>query len=248
MVTMNDIAERAGVSRPTVSVVLNERHKDLGIAEETRLKVLAVAQELGYRRNELARAVKTGKSRTLGFLAGTLHLEYAARCFSGMVDAAEDRGFSIQRFRINDEGSNHSAIVRCVEHRLAGVVVYDPDSRLDFDEMKREFETHNLPVVMLDFKSSLTWGGGVSSDDELGARQAVEHLASLGHERIVFFGGIENFGTGIPRSAGYRQAMKNAGLENRVHIVWTNWQANLELQLLGELMTGPNPPTAIICG
>jgi DNA-binding LacI/PurR family transcriptional regulator len=248
MVTMNDIAERAGVSRPTVSVVLNERHEDIGIAEETRLKVLAVAEELGYRRNELARAVKTGKSRTLGFLAGTVHMEYAARCFSGMLDAAEDRGYSIQRFRISEDSLDTKSIVRCVEHRLAGVVVYDPDSRLPFDVMRQEFEAHNLPAVLLDFKTPHDWGTTVASDDEMGARQAVEHLAALGHKRIVFSGGIENTGTAIPRLAGFNKAMLDCGLYNHKRVVWTNWSLEREAQLIDQLMAETTPPTAILCG
>jgi LacI family transcriptional regulator len=248
MVTMSDIAERAGVSRPTVSVVLNERHEDIGIAKETRLKVLAVAEELGYRRNELARAVKTGKSRTLGFLAGTVHMEYAARCFSGMLDAAEDHGYSIQRFRISEDSVDKKSIVRCVEHRLAGIVVYDPDSRLPFDAMKQEFEAHNLPAVLLDFKTPQKWGMTVASDDEMGARQAVEHLAALGHKRIVFFGGIENSGTFIPRLAGFNKAMLDCGLYNHKRVIWTNWQLDREADLLIQLMAETTPPTAILCG
>lgn len=249
MVTMGDIAERAGVSRPTVSVILNERHGEIGIAEDTRRKVLAAAEELGYRRNELARAVKTGKSLTIGFLAATTTLEYTSRFFSGAVDAAEDRNYSIQRFRIHEEDAkqDRKTIVRCVEHRLAGVVVYDPNLALPLGEMRREFEAHTLPTVLLDYKTPQTWGIGVASDDESGAEQAVQHLVEMGHRRILFCGGVENVGASVPRLAGYERAMRQCGLGDSVRAIWTNWHFYEQTPQLLSLMAEPAPPTAVFC-
>ncbi len=244
---MSDIAERAGVSRPTVSVVLNERHNAIGIADDTRRKVLAVAEELGYRRNELARAVKTGKSRTFGFLAGAAHLEYSARFFSGMLDEAEDRGFSVQRFRLG-ENQDRKAIARCVEHRLAGVVVHDPDATLPFETMRREFDQHNVPAVLLDTKKPGDWGVQVAADEADGAAQAVRYLVDLGHQNIVFLGGVENTGSAIPRLAGYRAAMEEAGFKKRTRAVWTDWILEVEETRLRDLMRENDPPTAILCG
>ena len=246
MVTMGDIAERAGVSRPTVSVILNERHSEIGIAEHTRRKVLAAAEELGYRRNELARAVKTGKSLTIGFLAGSTHLEYVSRLFSGALDGAEDRGYSLQRFRIGEESHNRKAVVRCVEHRLAGVIVCDPDFSLPLDFMQREFERHSLPTLMLDFKPSLPWGIGIASDDELGIQQAVQHLADLGHRRIAFCGAVEKHGSSASRLIGYQKAMRRCGMSEHMRILWEEGYGEQE-ERMRAVMSEAARPTALVC-
>ena len=246
-VTMSDIAERAGVSRPTVSIVLNGRHQAIGIAEDTRERVLQAARDLGYRRNALARAVKTGRSLTLGFLAGDADIEYSSRAFSGILDEAEEQNYTVKRFRLHDRPDDASVIERCSEHRLDGVIVNDTGLGVATDVIRREFEVQRVPVVWLDPKGPQNWGVQVRPDDETGTVNAVQHLVELGHRRIAFIGGIENVGTGVPRLRGFLQGMTNAGLDTSL-VRWTNWNHQGTLSALAEVMALPAHPTAILCG
>jgi DNA-binding LacI/PurR family transcriptional regulator len=246
-VTMSDIAARANVSRPTVSIVLNDRHETVGIAPKTRDLVLQVAQEMGYRRNALARAVKTGRSMTLAYLAGDADIEYSALAFSGAMDEAAECDYSIKRFRLYDRPEDNKIIERCSEHRVDGVIVNDTGLAVASDLIRREFEQQDVPVVWLDIKDPQPMGVQIFSDDEHGMREAVEHLVQLGHRRLAYIGGIEGVGTSIPRLNGFKQGLKNAGLKSSL-TCWTNWVASRIFEVTDEIMTRSAPPTAILCG
>ena len=246
-VTMSDIAEKAGVSRPTVSIVLNGRHQTIGIAQETCERVLQAARDLGYRRNALARAVKTGRSLTLGFLAGDADIEYSSRAFSGILDEAEERDYTVKRFRLHDRPDDANVIERCSEHRLDGVIVNDTGLGVATDLIRREFRDQRVPVVWLDPKGPQHWGVQVRPDDEAGTAAAVQHLVELEHQRIAFIGGIENVGTGVPRVQGFTRAMREADLDASL-VRWTQWQYENIITVLDELLALPAPPTALLCG
>ena len=246
-VTMSDIAQRAGVSRPTVSIVLNDRHETVGIAPETRERVLLAARELGYRRNALARAVKTGRSQTLGFLAGDADLEYSSAAFSGILDCADEKNYTVKRFRLYDRPEDEAIIERCSEHRLDGVIVNDTGLARNVELIRREFGGRGVPVVWLDPKGPQDWGIQVRPNDEDGAVEAIRTLVAVGHKRIAFVGGIEGVGTGVPRYNGFKRGMEEAALATDL-VRWTQWQDKLILQSLDELLAYPSPPTAFLCG
>ena len=246
-VTMSDIARRAKVSRPTVSIVLNERHEAIGIAEETRERVLQAARDLGYRRNALALAVKTGRSLTLAFLAGDADIEYSSRAFSGILDEAEEKNYTVKRFRLHDRPEDDKVIERCSEHRVDGVIVNDTGLAVATERIRREFAAQGVPVVWLDPKRPQTWGVQVRPLDEQGMAAAVALLAELGHHRIAFIGGIEGMGTGVPRVQGFVHGMEEAALDASL-VRWTNWENERTLTVLDEIMALPSPPTALVCG
>ncbi|RYX84128.1 LacI family transcriptional regulator [bacterium] len=246
-ITMSDIAQRAGVSRPTVSIILNDRHETVGIAAETRERVLLAARELGYRRNALARAVKTGRSQTLGFLAGDADLEYSSAAFSGILDSADEKNYTVKRFRLYDRPEDEAIIERCSEHRMDGIIVNDTGLARNVELIRREFGGRGVPVVWLDPKGPQDWGVQVRPNDEDGTVEAVRYLISNGHKRIAFVGGIEGVGTGVPRFKGFKRAMEEADLPYDL-VRWTQWQSQPILDTPADLMSQPEPPTAILCG
>ncbi len=246
-ITMSDIAERAGVSRPTVSIVLNDRSEAIGITSATRERVLAAARELGYRRNALARAVKTGRSLTLGFLAGDADIEYSSRAFSGILDEADERNYTVKRFRLYDRPEDQAIIERCSEHRLDGIIVNDTGLARNVGLIRHEFEARGVPVVWLDPKGPQDWGVQVRPADEDGAVEAIRHLAGLGHRHIAFVGGIEGVGTGIPRFQGFQRGLEAAGLRAGL-VRWTQWHTNAILLATDELLAQSPSPTAFLCG
>lgn len=244
---MSDIAQRAGVSRPTVSIVLNDRHETVGIAAETRERVLLAARELGYRRNALARAVKTGRSFTLGFLAGDADLEYSSRAFSGILDEADEKNYTVKRFRLYDRPEDQAIIERCSEHRLDGIIVNDTGLARNVELIRREFEGRGVPIVWLDPKGPQDWGIQVRPNDEGGMVETVHHLTELGHKRIAFVGGIEGVGTGVPRLKGFQRGMDEAGLATDL-VRWTHWNSQLIQEAVDDLLGESSPPTAFLCG
>ena len=104
MVTMNDIAQVCGVSRAVVSLVLNGREKEVGIAAQTRDRILSTAETLGYCRNELARAMVTGRNHVVAVIVcGDPDLEFTQRIIRGALDAASRQNFSVKLFQPHPE-------------------------------------------------------------------------------------------------------------------------------------------------
>jgi DNA-binding LacI/PurR family transcriptional regulator len=207
MVTMRDISVRAGVSRSTVSFVLNGKHTLMGVNEETRQRVLQTAEELGYRRNELARAVVTGKNRVLGFVvnAGFVDSEVVARILTGIQDEAEANRYSIQMIRLSGD-NNLEIIRRCVELRPTGVAgIAIPDAALEL--LRLEMSRFQIPIAVIDSVPPFEGSTRILSDDLLGCALAIEHLASLGHRRIAYIGGRPDSVVGQLRKEGYYRAM-----------------------------------------
>jgi LacI family transcriptional regulator len=247
MITMNDIAEKAGVSRSTVSFVLNKRYQGVYVSDDTRERVTAAARALGYRRNELARAIVTGKNRVLGFLVCSPESEVVARMLAGALDEAEEQSYFIKVLRLRNNVIDSETIDRCVELRLAGVIVlYLNEERLD--ELHIEMERYNIPVATLDDSLPHPWGVRVISDDVHGCRMAIEHLLELGHRKIGLISGRPDSGISILRERGYHQIMGEAGLQVPPHYVaYGFWSVEKTEAVVTELLSAPDRPTALIC-
>jgi DNA-binding LacI/PurR family transcriptional regulator len=211
MLKMSDIASHAGVSPTTVSFVLNGRHDTLRISEKTRNKVLEAAEELGYRSNQLARAMRTGNTKMLGILGGYPAEEQVGKMLAGALEAADDQGYTLKMLRLHALGSNARQVIRRIsELRLMGMLaLHLPDAVLD--ELFKEASEYDTPVVLLDGRCENPDIAQVVSDDEGGITAGVEFLASLGHKRIAFIGGGVSV-LGKTRRAAFEAALTTRGL------------------------------------
>jgi LacI family transcriptional regulator len=185
---MSDIALKAGVSRTAVSHVLSERQQEnVRVSDTTRQRILDVANELGYRPNQVARAVASGKTHTIGYLVSEPRYEPYWNIIVGSLTAAEELGFTLKVLPVSSRGVSESDLTarirRITELRLSGWIVrVNGDKSLIFDEAN----SVRIPVVTVDEGVPQPFGARVTSDDTLGVRSAIEHLTHLGHRRIGF--------------------------------------------------------------
>jgi LacI family transcriptional regulator len=203
MVTMRDIAEKAGVSRATVSLVLNGKDAAVGIAADTRRRVREVAAELGYRPNQIARAMVTKRNQVLVYLVPDPTAEVSARIMGGVLREADAAGYFVKVLPYSAP-LNQRVIEQCVELRPTGVVslyVYGDALAL----LREELTRYRIPAAVVD--SSLPMEGGIRvfSDDTDGMRQIFAHLTELGHRRIAFVAGTEVSGAARLRETAYRE-------------------------------------------
>lgn len=219
MITMSDIASRAGVSRTAVSAVLNGGSlENVRLAVETRRRILQAAEELGYRRNQLARAVALGKTGMIGYLVDEPRYEPYGKIMVGALEAAEELGFTLKLLSV----SGHTLAERvrqCTELRLSGLVArVAGDKHLLFEEANHA----RIPVVTVDEGIPHPFGTRITSDDAPGIGNVLEHLTQLGHRKIGFIGsgfpGLyptpENTGDiGTAREELFRRAMAERKLE-----------------------------------
>jgi len=208
MVTIKDISKKCGVSPSTVSKALNG-YDDIG--EETAQMIRAVAQELGYRPNAAALALKTNRSNNLGVLfvdamrSGLAH-DYFSLILNSFKDEAERRGYDITFISQNIGGAKMSYYEHSNYRRCDGVVI----ASVDFtDPAVLELVNSEIPTVTIDhvFDSRTA----ILSDNVQGARDLVCHAHAMGHRRIAFIHG-ELTSVTTKRLPGFHKACAELGI------------------------------------
>jgi LacI family transcriptional regulator, galactose operon repressor len=211
--TSNDVATLAGVSRTTVSFVLNDR-VDVKIPEETRRRVKDAARQLGYHPHASARRLAGGQSHVIALVLRQSPEQVAgdavlAETLRGLAAAARTGGFRVmvEPFALDDHAATYTALLRA--QHADGLVVSGP--RVD-DPSLEELVRDGFPIVIQGALRDLP-APSVDVDNVAGARGAVEHLISLGHRRIACITNAPLVYTAAQeRLEGYRQAMAAAGL------------------------------------
>lgn len=205
------VARRAGVSRSTVSVVLNDR-TSIAIAPETRQRVLDAARELGYVPSAAARQLASGQARTIGLVisyAENLKVDaFVPQALYSLNEAAHRRGFRVLIEALEDvtRPDAYHAMVR--GKQIDGLIVLNPrDDDPDLPTLIDE----GYPVIVIGHVAD---GPRVDVDNVGAARSATEHLIRLGRQRIahVPYAPLAHHSSAM-RLAGWRDAMTAAGLD-----------------------------------
>ncbi len=212
MATMKEIARAANVSQPTVSVVLNNKTSSVRISEKTRAKVLSMAEKLGYRRNEVARSMKTGKTNTVGFISA-LPTSYTMEVVAGIAKVLNANGYLLKIFMPDNPslGSRLEAVRKCVEQRVDGVICHSMTDEL-YEETYGELKGHGIPLVVVDSCHPFDHCISIMTDDRKGARMATDYLVGLGHRRIGMLLSNTSHYFVQSRFAGYQEALEASGI------------------------------------
>ncbi len=201
MVSVTDVAARAGVSVGTVSNVMNHPDK---VAERTRERVLAAIDDLGFVRNDAARHLRDGRSTSIGLIV----LDVRNPFFTDIARGAEDRaalaGLSVLLANSDENLARENSYLDLFEqHRVHGVLI----SPLSDNTAKlRVLRDRGIPAVLVDWAATDVSFSSVSVDDVAGGRLAVEHLIAQNRRHIAFLGGPLNLRQVADRLQGARQA------------------------------------------
>jgi DNA-binding LacI/PurR family transcriptional regulator len=242
--TIDDIARRAGVSKGAVSFALNGRP---GVSSETRRRVQAIAAELGWQPNSLARALSDGRPDVLGLVvdrpARTLGLEpFFMQLISGMEATLSEASVGLL-LQMTEDHEAEIAIYRkwWGQHRVAGVFVVDLRAT---DPRIAALEELRLPAVVIGGPEGTGGLPAVWSDDAGAIAVAVEHLAGLGHRRIARVAGPRELRhTGV-RTAATRETATRLGVECRT--VYADYSGEGGEQATLALLREDERPTAIM--
>jgi LacI family transcriptional regulator len=210
---MTDIAAKAGTSVAAVSVTLNgAKSRTLRVGNETRMRIMQAAEELGYRRNPLAGALVTGRTQVIGLMlpslvAYTEHDPFFSLLTTGVNACAAMHSYNVMLYAAvaEDEGARAA---KMIDRRIDGLVLVDPP---DQTPIYKEARGQSIPVVSIICRpedSEMT----VNSDDFVGATLAVRHLVELGHRRIAHLVGNPSILTSEPRLQGYLSVLASAGV------------------------------------
>lgn len=253
-ITIEDVAETAGVSRQTVSRVLNDR---ADVAEATRARVQAAMQELGYSPSLAAQSLPQQQTNIMGlvipysptYLFSDPHL---LGFICGVDQVAHRRGYNLLLSTAQDDGSTGladtyglSAFKRLIRSRYVdGAIVVET---LNSREGIVTLQQRGYPVVILGYGTDVPQPYAVHSDDRGGARLAIMHLLSLGHQRIgIISGGQQTLAAMEERLAGCRQALNDHGLTlDPTMVAYGDLTPESGAAAAAQLFEHPTPPTAI---
>jgi DNA-binding LacI/PurR family transcriptional regulator len=242
-VTINDIADRAGVSKGAVSYALNGRP---GLSDETRARILRIADELGWRPNRAARSLSASRADACGLVlarpARTLAVEsFFPEFLAGVESELSKRSIALT-LQLASDVEDEAAVYRrwWAEQRVDGVLLVDlriGDPRVD------EVRRLGLPAVVV--------GGPVTDGvlpciwhDERGAAvELVRYLAALGHTRVARVAGVSGFVHSTLRTTAFESATDELRLSARV--VPTDYSPESGARATRQLLSDPEPPTAI---
>lgn len=208
-----DVAQRARVSRTTVSYVLNGR-VDLPISSATRERVFLAASELGYRHNHLARSLRSGNSMFLGVVQPGLDEPYLAEIVHGVEEVCAERGYRVLIANSQRAPEIEARQVELLlEHRIDGLIcVPSEHTLLDMPVWLDSVQSNGTACVIVDDRTYAHRADCVASDDYRGAQLAVEHLVGLGYRRVAHLSGSPHVSSGRDRQSGYMSTLSAAGL------------------------------------
>ncbi|ADI05390.1 LacI family transcriptional regulator [Streptomyces bingchenggensis BCW-1] len=243
-VGIKEVARQAGVSVGTVSNVINRPES---VSEETRARVLATIERLGYVRSESARQLRAGRSRIISLLVLDMANPFFVDVASGAERAAREAGLGVMvcnSAQSSEEEAEYLALFS--EQRVRGVLVTPADiSGRNLESFRR----HGIPFVFVDRVVPSAEGCSVSVDDVTGGTLAARHLLDQGHRSIAYVSGPMQLAQCHDRRTGAVRALREAGLDDdalrHVEVERLDVAAGRDA---GARLLGMSPrPTAVFC-
>jgi LacI family transcriptional regulator len=254
-VTVQDVAQRAGVSKATAARVLG----GYGVASAAvKAKVMAASKELGYQPNELARSISTGRTGTIGVIVGDIENPYFGLAVRGISDAASAAGFDVILANSGEEIEKERDAVRVLTGKRVDGLIVTPARNSETRHLQ-EVHRSGRPLVLLDRGVPGLDVDMVVCDDKDAASAATRLLIEAGHRRIAYISAVAcddpiyrtrdqiDTSTVMERIDGFLDASRQAGIEapeRFIRLGATGPAASH--RIVTDLLTGPERPTAIL--
>jgi len=255
LVTLRDVAREAGVSKVTAARVLGSYGTASPGAKE---KVLAAARALGYRPNELARSMTTGRSRTIGVIVGDIENPYFGRAVRGISEVATAAGFDVILANSGEDVGKEQAAVRVLLGKRVDGLIVTPASMSETQHLE-SVQSSGRPLVLLDRTIPGLKVDSVVTDDRAAAKAATQTLIDAGHRRIAYITATNSdnpiyrgphqisLTTVMDRIEGFLAAASEAGIETpEQYIRLAATRLGASGKIIADLLSSPHRPTAIL--
>jgi LacI family transcriptional regulator len=255
LVTLRDVAHEAGVSKVTAARVLGSYGTASPGAKE---KVLAAARALGYRPNELARSMTTGRSRTIGVIVGDIENPYFGRAVRGISEVATAAGFDVILANSGEDVGKEQAAVRVLLGKRVDGLIVTPASMSETQHLE-SVQSSGRPLVLLDRAVPGLKVDSVVTDDRAAAKAATQTLIDAGHRRIAYITATNSdnpiyrgphqisLTTVMDRIEGFLAAASEAGIETpEQYIRLAATRLGASGKIIADLLSLPHRPTAIL--
>lgn len=242
-ITIHDIAEKLNITASTVSRALNDNPR---ISEATKKAVLKTAKQLNYQPNNIAAALRHGRSHLVGVIVPTADRAFFASIVRGIEEVANKLHYNII---VSHSYDNFEKEVKTIDAflstRVDGIIASIGKNTETFDHFRKVHEM-GIPIVLFDRTTDDLEVSRVVIDDHLGAYKAVEHLIQQGCRRIAHFTSPKKISIFKERLRGYVDALKDHGIPYDEELVV---QSNLQLEdgreSMKKLLTLQDRPDAV---
>jgi LacI family transcriptional regulator len=216
-ITIKDIAQELGMSISTVSRALNDYHH---ISEETKIKVRATAERLGYRHNALAAALRNSKSKTIGLIVPRISMSFQSAVITAIQNKLYTYGYNVIICQSNESPKVEIEMVKLLlSSRVEGIIISCSINTEDFSVFN-DILQEEIPLIFYDRVPSNFTAHKIKGDEYFGAFQATSHLIEQGCKRIAHIGGLLSCHQYLERFEGYKGALKKYDLsfsESLIH-------------------------------
>ncbi|MBP8989168.1 MAG: LacI family DNA-binding transcriptional regulator [Clostridia bacterium] len=243
MARLKDIAEELNLSISTVSRVVNNQDR---VDPETRRRVQEAIKRHHYQPDENARRLKLQTSNVIGVIVPDIANPFYAQVIKGIERGVTDLRYTVLLCNTDEEASReHEAIQLLSRQKVAGIIVA---TSLHRKEICRVYERLDCPVVFVDNVPSPQEGFySVTIDNRQAASDLVRYLISHGHQRIFLIGGPIGESSADEREEGWRQALKQSGIEPRPSwISHGDFQKESGYQIMRSFLSQSERPTAVL--
>ena len=240
-VKLEDIAKETGFSISTVSRVLS--NSNYPVAEQIREKVVRAAETMGYEPNIAARSLRTDRTKTIGIIVDDLLSPFTPPIVRGIQDYLNENGFLSLIVNSDwDPDQEQAAIKTLLSRPVDGIIFVEYSHQTTSDVLERS----NKPRVFVHRLFGSPIKNSVVPDDYYGASLASEHLIRLGHDRIGYINGPENWHTCRARLRGYQDTLASHNLLLDVSLIQPgDWEMDSGYAAAQHFLKQEDPPTAI---
>lgn len=209
-VTIKDLAKELGISASTVSRALKD-HPD--ISEKTKKRVQELAKKLNYKPNAIALSLRQGKSNVIGVIIPQIVHHFFSTVISGIEDVAFEYGYTVIVSQSNESVKREILSTQAlISSRVDGIIISKTKKTTEYSHFKN-IKDNNIPMVFFDRICPTIDTDSVIIDDYQAAYDATKYLIKSGCKAIVHFAGPRNLGISKKRMNGYKDALKDSGIE-----------------------------------
>jgi LacI family transcriptional regulator len=243
MVTINDVAKLAGVSKSTVSRVLVNK---IPVSRETKERVLKAIKEINYQPNMLAKGLKEGKTFTIGLIIPNITNPFYPAIARGIEDLANEKRYSVVLCDTDENEDKELDYVKGLRNRIVDGLIICPASKSG--KCIKELKADNFPVVLLARRIPGVEADTILVQDFNGAYDMTNYLIHRGHRKIAIINGDTEIDNYKQRFEGYKAALADNDIPiNNEFILNTDSSISMQesYDLINKLLSSGNIPTAV---
>lgn len=242
--TINEIARLAGVSKKSISRVINGEQ---GVSEDTRSRIKKIMEEVGYAPNRRARALANSRSFLLGLVYNNANSSYVLELLAGCQATGNAQGYEIVMHSISDDGNAAEEIIRFMRRSgCDGLILTPPVS--ESTSIVAALLEQQWPMVRIAGDNADFQLSQIKYNDRTASLSLASELIRLGHRQIAFIGGPNKAGPTLRRLAGVHDALALQGLVlDHQSIRYGDFTFESGREIAMELLSQSNRPTALIC-